>query len=158
RECATGRSRARAARSWRVAAGRSATRVADRSLRDRSGATSAYALVFQFVVSPGALKARTRNPDTGFERAFWIPGPVLRTVRNDRRESGSIVLLFRLLVRIDHIARLVLRRIEHHLGRKVAEIVDAVAADVLELDQQHPVLRPLALGAERDVADHRLER
>src|SRR6266851_4291406 len=61
------------------------------------------------------------------------------------------------LVGIDHIARLVLGRIENHLGGEVTERVDAAVLDVLELDQQHAFLGPLPLGAELHVADHGLE-
>src|SRR5208337_3515223 len=65
--------------------------------------------------------------------------------------------LLRLLVRVDQITRLVLRRIEDHLSGKITKIVDAVALDVLELDQQHPLRGPLALGAELHVPDDGLE-
>src|SRR5262249_17293511 len=65
--------------------------------------------------------------------------------------------LLRLFVRVDHLARLVLRRRHHDLRRDVLELPDVVALDVLELDLQHARLRPFALGAEFHVADHGLE-
>ena len=63
-----------------------------------------------------------------------------------------------ILVRIDHLARLVLRRRYHDLGREVLELADVIALDVLELDLEHARLRPFALRAERHVADQGLER
>jgi hypothetical protein len=52
--------------------------------------------------------------------------------------------LFRSLVRIDHIARLVLGRHKHDLGRDVLELAEIVTLDMLELELQHARLRPLA--------------
>src|SRR5262245_39685630 len=66
--------------------------------------------------------------------------------------------LLRLLVRIDHLARLVLRRRYHDLGRHVPELADVIALDVLELHLQHARLRPFALRPKRYVADQSLER
>ena len=65
----------------------------------------------------------------------------------------------RLLVRIDHVAALELRRIDDHLGlRRIAEVVDAAALDVLELGRQRALLRPFAVLVELHFADHGLER
>jgi hypothetical protein len=48
-------------------------------------------------------------------------------------DQTAICSLFRLLVRIDHVARLVLRRRYHDLGRDVLELADIGALDALEL-------------------------
>src|SRR5262245_1017925 len=66
--------------------------------------------------------------------------------------------LLRLLVRIDHLARFVLRRRYHDLGRDVPELADVIALDVLELHLEHAGLRPFALGPEPHLADQRVER
>ena len=58
-----------------------------------------------------------------------------------------------LLVWIDHLTRLVLRRCYHDLGREVSELADVVALDVLELHLEHARLRPFTQGPERHVAD-----
>src|SRR5438132_9127198 len=64
-------------------------------------------------------------------------------------ELGGALLFLRFAVRIDQIARFVLRRVDNDLGRReVAKFLDAVALDVLELDQQHAIFRPLPLVAE----------
>lgn len=42
--------------------------------------------------------------------------------------------LFILGIRIDDVAGLVLRRIENHLGRKIAEFIYAIALDILKLN------------------------
>src|ERR1700681_4521254 len=60
-------------------------------------------------------------------------------------DSRAICGLFRHLVRIDQIARLVLGRHYHDLGREVLELAEIVALDVLELELEHARLRPLAL-------------
>src|SRR5438034_7654122 len=83
-------------------------------------------------------------------------------LRWDLRSSFSADLahptLFpRVGVRIDHVARLVGGRMENHLARQIAELLDAVGLDVLELHQQHALLRPFALVAELHVADDGLE-
>src|SRR5215468_3394876 len=65
--------------------------------------------------------------------------------------------LFGLLVRIDHLARLILRRRYHHLGRDVPELADVIALDVLELHLEHARLRPFALDPERHIADESVE-
>src|SRR5437660_12309950 len=52
--------------------------------------------------------------------------------------------LFRSLVRIDHIARLVLGRHKHDLGRDVLDLAEIVTLDMLELELQHARLRPRA--------------
>src|SRR5579862_1330806 len=57
----------------------------------------------------------------------------------------------------DHFARLVLVRPQHRLALAVAEIVDAGAFDVLELNSQDLRGRPFALVAEFDVADDSLK-
>src|SRR5215469_4812127 len=66
--------------------------------------------------------------------------------------------LFGLLVRIDHLARLILRRRYYDLGRDVPELADVITLDVLELHLEHARLRPFARGPERHVADQGLER
>jgi hypothetical protein len=67
-------------------------------------------------------------------------------------------LLFRHLVRIDHVARLVFGRRYDDLGREVLELAEIGALDVLELDLKDPRLRPLALGSELHVTNQGLER
>jgi hypothetical protein len=62
-------------------------------------------------------------------------------------------------VGIDHVAGLILAGRQDYLRfRHIAELVEAVALDVLELRLQNARLRPLAIGAELDIADHSLER
>src|SRR6476620_12793265 len=63
--------------------------------------------------------------------------------------------LLSVLIRIYHRTRLVFSRRHHHLGRNVLELGEVVALDVLELDLQHPRLRPFAVGTEPHVAEHR---
>src|SRR3954462_8587586 len=53
-------------------------------------------------------------------------------------------LLPRLLIRIDGLAVLQLRRVQDPLGRRVLELLQVVALHVLELHLQHPRLGPLA--------------
>src|ERR1700760_3326045 len=72
--------------------------------------------------------------------------------------EDAILLRDRLLVRIDHVTTLVLRRIDDDIGFQIAELVEAVALDVLELGRQRALLLPLACRAEFHVADHGLER
>src|SRR5580704_11292865 len=57
----------------------------------------------------------------------------------------------------DGVAGLVFVGPDHRLALAVAEIIDAGAGDVLELDGQDARFSPLALVAEGDVADHGLE-
>jgi hypothetical protein len=64
----------------------------------------------------------------------------------------------RLLVRIDHLTAFELRRIDDHFRLRIAEVVDAVALDVLELGGERPLLCPLAERSEFDLADDSLER
>src|SRR5262249_37832418 len=66
--------------------------------------------------------------------------------------------LLRLLVGIDHVAGLVLRRREHGLRIHAAELLEVAALDVVILDLQHAALRPLAALAELHVAHDGLER
>ena len=75
-------------------------------------------------------------------------------------QQGRVASLFRdrLFVRIDHLAAFELRRIDDHLGLGVAEVVDAVALDVLELGRERPFLRPFAELARISLADDGLER
>src|SRR5512139_2313674 len=48
-----------------------------------------------------------------------------------------------LFVRIDDLATLVLGRIHNHLGFQIAEFIDAVALNILELGRQRSLFRPL---------------
>src|SRR6185437_8408258 len=73
------------------------------------------------------------------------------------RRLFGLRLLHRLLHRIDHVARFERGRRQHDLLVRIFELLDAVAADVLELHLEHPRLRPFAFLAELDVAIHRLE-
>src|SRR3974377_1617 len=98
--------------------------------------------------------ARTERRGPGSAQA---PAPdyaarcALRSIR------ATVVRSLRFFVGVDQVAGLVLGRVEDHLAREVAEGVDAVALDALELHQQHAFGRPLALVAELHVADHGLK-
>src|SRR5581483_11493344 len=63
----------------------------------------------------------------------------------------------RLFVRIDHFAALVLWRVDDHLGFQIAEVIDTVAFDCLELRRQRAFLDPFAVLSEFHVADDGLE-
>src|ERR1700733_8862963 len=76
------------------------------------------------------------------------------SISTARRTCG----LFRHSVGIDHIARLVLGRHYYDLRREVLELGEIVAPDMLELNLEHPRLRPLALGPEFHIPDHGLKR
>jgi hypothetical protein len=58
--------------------------------------------------------------------------------------ASTASCLFRPLVWIDHIARLVLGRYQHDLRRDVLELAEIITSDMLELELQHARLRPLA--------------
>ena len=64
----------------------------------------------------------------------------------------------RLVVRIDDLATLELRRVDDRFLPRIAEFVDAVALDVLELRGERPLFRPFSMRAEFHVADDGLER
>src|SRR5215813_13254916 len=83
-------------------------------------------------------------PDAALRRE--APHPVKR--------SG----LLRLLVGIDHVAGLVLRRREHGLRVHATELLEVAALDVVVLDLQHAALLPLPALAELHVAHDGLER
>src|SRR5437016_1332080 len=59
---------------------------------------------------------------------------------------------------LDNLAGAKLLGFEDHLGFRIAELLEIVALDVLELHLQHPRLRPFAVLAEGDFADDRVER
>src|SRR6476646_7520048 len=59
-----------------------------------------------------------------------------------RPTEAAPYILLRLLVGIDHLAGLVFGRRHHDLRGHILELGDVVALDVLELDLQHPRLRP----------------
>src|SRR4051794_32438565 len=61
-------------------------------------------------------------------------------------------------VGIDHLACLELRRADDDLPVHAAELVEVVALDALILHRNDAALGPLAVLAELDVAEHRLER
>src|SRR5215831_18320538 len=58
---------------------------------------------------------------------------------------------------IDHVARGIGRRREDHLGRGILELLDVIALDPLELDLEHPRLRPFAILAEPHLAGDGIE-
>src|SRR5665213_641011 len=62
--------------------------------------------------------------------------------------------LLRFGVGIDHVASLVLLRPDDDLMVGVLELIDRIAGDMLELGEENARLRPFAVLAERDVADH----
>src|SRR5258706_8524846 len=80
-----------------------------------------------------------------------------RLTRSCRRPSPSVQSL-RLFVRVDRVAGLVAGGRQHGLGVHGAELLDVVPLDVVELHLHHPRLRPFAVLAELDVAEHGLER
>src|SRR5262249_35440312 len=82
-------------------------------------------------------------PDAALRRE--APHPVKR--------SG----LLRLLVGIDHVAGLVLRRREHGLRVHATELLEVTALDVVVLDLQHAALLPLAALRDLYVARDGLE-
>src|SRR5258706_13951919 len=81
----------------------------------------------------------------------------LKMTQTCRRPSPSVQSL-RLFVRVDHVAGLVVGGRQHRLCVHGAELLDVVGLDVVELNLQHPRLRPFAVLAELDVAKHGLER
>src|SRR5215468_9652625 len=60
-------------------------------------------------------------------------------------------------VRVDNVTGLILGWVENHLGREITKLVDAMAFDILELNQKHALLRPFSLIAELDIADDGFE-
>ncbi len=78
-------------------------------------------------------------------------------VTQTRRRPSPSVQSLRLFVRVDHVAGLVVGGRQHGLGVHGAELLDVVGLDVVELDLQHPRLRPFAVLAELDVAQHGLD-
>src|SRR5258707_6679925 len=79
-----------------------------------------------------------------------------RSALQQERTSGRVVLFLR-IVRIDDVAGLVLGRPQDDFGLGIAELVDVVAFDALELHRHHLGRLPLAFGVELDVADNGLE-
>ena len=73
----------------------------------------------------------------------WTSGPLKRAFSK---------FLLRVLIGIDDVAGLVLRRPQDHLVRGVAELVEIVAAHALELGEELPRLRPFAVLAVGDLA------
>src|SRR5260370_11619188 len=69
-----------------------------------------------------------------------------------------IALLLRRSIGIDHGAGLVLRRPQDRLHAAVAELLEIAGRDMLELREQSTRLRPGAILAIGNVADHGLER
>src|SRR5215475_14106016 len=66
----------------------------------------------------------------------------------------SRLLLLRFAVGVNHRARAIALGPEDHLARPDSELLQIVRHDVLELREQGPRLRPLAVLAEGDVAQH----
>src|SRR5713101_1594547 len=64
---------------------------------------------------------------------------------------------FRLAVRIDDVAGLVLRRPQDDLPAAIAKLLEIVGRNVLELCEEQARFGPLAVAAERNVSDDRLE-
>lgn len=74
------------------------------------------------------------------------------------RDTTKPFLLYQcLLVWVDHLTALVLRRINYHLGRQIAEVINFVAFDILKLSGHHAFHGPLAVLTKSDVAYYRLE-
>src|SRR5581483_5592980 len=80
-----------------------------------------------------------------------------RGFRKPLHTIGDHALFFRALIRVDDLARLVLRRIENDFDRRIAEGVDRIVFDVLELNGDRALLAPFAVDAKLDVADDSLE-
>src|SRR5437660_5043816 len=99
----------------------------------------------------------SRDPSS-IGRAKFLRTGSIAAASPAKPELGGALLFLRFAVRVDQIARFVLRRVDDHLGREVAKLLDAVALDVLELNQQHAIFRPFPLVAELHVADHAPER
>src|SRR5258707_11720835 len=98
---------------------------------------------------------RLRGPVIRDRRSGWR-GCSRISLRSIRVTAGQLSL--RLLVRIDHVARLVFSWRHYGLSVHRAELLDVVAfVDAMELDLQYPPLRPFAVLAEFDVADDGLE-
>src|SRR5579883_700155 len=105
--------------------------------------------------------------------AMWPTATTLRLVRSrpsvialprPRRPPVTIatsVMAYSSLLgrshRIVQVAGLVLGRVQHDLGRRVGELVHALALQAAELHPQHARMVPFAVGPELDVADHGLE-
>src|SRR5580658_62772 len=75
-----------------------------------------------------------------------------------RADGRTFLLRYRILVRIDRLAAFELRGINDDFGFGVAEVIDAVPLDVLELRSKRPLLRPFARRAEFHLANHGVER
>src|SRR5216110_2002971 len=86
--------------------------------------------------------------------------PINKTARDHRAVSGGPDGLFgpSLVERHHGLARLVLRRIEHHLLARLAPLLEVLVGDAAELDHQHARLRPFAVLVVADRADDGLHR
>src|SRR6516162_8600070 len=62
------------------------------------------------------------------------------------------------VVRIDDLATLELRRVDDRFLARIAEFVDAVAFDVLELRGERPLFRPFSMRAKFHITNDGLER
>src|SRR6185436_11429922 len=83
--------------------------------------------------------------------------PATTALASRSQENTEPGLFQRGRIRIDQRAGLELVRIEHDLLARAAELLDAVALDLLVLDHQRATARPLAVLAELDLADDRVE-
>src|SRR6266436_7783103 len=72
--------------------------------------------------------------------------------------SGNVLLLLDARVGLDDLASAKFLGFEDHLGFRIAELLEIVALDVLELHLQHARLRSFAVLAEGDLSDDRVER
>src|SRR6266567_4932119 len=71
--------------------------------------------------------------------------------------AAPLFLFLDARVRFDHLTSAIFGRLENCLGPRIPELLEIGALDVLELDLQDPRLRPLAVLAEADLADDRVE-
>jgi hypothetical protein len=88
----------------------------------------------------------------------FVPGTDIGLAYSITPSIAKILFLPCVLVGIDHLAGLVFGRPQDRLLGALAELIDVVRLDVLELRQELPRGAPFAVLAESDLADNGLER